>query len=85
MPAKNAEAASARLVPVPGLNFEPVDATPEQAEELLASGSFMREDAPIAHSSVGPGGQPHAIGEAGPELFTPTEPGVVLPAPEPEG
>lgn len=40
------KAATIRLVPVPGLNFEPVDATPEEAAELLASGSFRKEQDP---------------------------------------
>jgi hypothetical protein len=34
-----------RVVPVPGLRFEPVDATPEEAAALVASGSFMYPEA----------------------------------------
>lgn len=35
-----------RVVPVPGLHFEPRDVTPEEAAELVASRSFQYAEAP---------------------------------------
>ena len=43
-----------RVVPVPGLHFEPVDTTPEEAAALVASGSFAYADAPSAPTQAAP-------------------------------
>lgn len=38
---QSADGGPVTVVAVPGLNFEPVTTTPEEAAELVASGSFQ--------------------------------------------
>jgi hypothetical protein len=49
---KSKDPVTVRVLPVPGLLFDPVDTSPEDAAALVASGSFRYAETPAAAPSV---------------------------------